>query len=64
MTATTGHIRLSALNECIKQAISGAFSGLNFWVIADVTNHTFRQAKNYHHFERLLHHTAGNLCLD
>jgi len=50
MPATTDHIRLSALNERIKQAISGAFSGLSFWVIADVTNHTFRQAKNYHHF--------------
>ncbi|HMG68688.1 MAG TPA: hypothetical protein VK588_13410 [Chitinophagaceae bacterium] len=51
MTAATDHIRLSALNERIKLAISGAFSSLSFWVIADVTNHTFRQAKNYRYFE-------------
>ena len=51
MTAATNHIRLSALNGRIKQTIPGAFGGLSFRVIADVTNHTFRQAKNYHHFE-------------
>jgi len=44
-------IRLSALNAKIKQAIAGAFGALNFWVIADLTNHGFKAAKNYHYFE-------------
>jgi hypothetical protein len=44
-------IRLSALNAKIKQAIAGAFGAINFWVIADVTNHGFKAAKNYHYFE-------------
>ena len=50
---TTGiiHLRLSELNGKIKDVISNSFSSLTFWVIADITNHTFRSEKNYHHFE-------------
>lgn len=48
---TTDHIRLSALNGKIRAAIDGAFSKLSFWVVADVTSHSFRAAKNYHYFD-------------
>lgn len=44
-------IRLSELNDKINSVIQTAFGTQNFWVIADVTNHTFRQQKNYHNFE-------------
>jgi exodeoxyribonuclease VII large subunit len=45
------HIRLSELNGKINEAIHAAFNALTFWVIADVTNHNFKQQSNYHHFE-------------
>lgn len=47
----TNHIRLSELNGRINTVINEAFSAATFWVIADVTNHTFRAQKNYHNFE-------------
>jgi len=45
------HIRLSELNGMINDAITAAFATTSFWVIADVTNHTFKAAKNYHYLE-------------
>ncbi len=45
------HIRLSELNDRINDVIQSAFGNQKFWVIADITNHTFRQNKNYHNFE-------------
>ena len=45
------HIRLSELNTMIQQAINNTFNNTSFWVIADITNHTFRPQKNYHNFD-------------
>jgi exodeoxyribonuclease VII large subunit len=47
----TTHLRLSELNAKIGEIISNTFASVNFWVIADITNHTFRAHKNYHNFE-------------
>ena len=47
----TNHIRLSELNGRINAVINDAFSAATFWVIADITNHTYRAQKNYHNFE-------------
>lgn len=44
-------IKLSQLTRSIATAIEDAFSGMRFWVIAEVTNHSFRQEKGYHNFE-------------
>ncbi|NOT49715.1 MAG: exodeoxyribonuclease VII large subunit [Chitinophagaceae bacterium] len=44
-------IRLSELNAKINNVIETAFNSQSFWVIADITNHTFRPQKNYHNFE-------------
>ncbi len=44
-------IRLSELNAKINSVIETAFNNQSFWVIADITNHTFRPQKNYHAFE-------------
>lgn len=45
------HLRLSELTGKIKSALEDAFSNLNFWVIADITNHSFRSQKNHHYFD-------------
>lgn len=45
------HIRLSELNAKINSVIETSFNTKTFWVIADITNHTFRSHKNYHNFE-------------
>lgn len=45
------YIRLSELNDKINVVIETAFKKQTFWIIADITNHTFRPQKNYHHFE-------------
>lgn len=45
------HIKLSELTSRIQRNIDDAFGSHAFWVIADVTNHTFKAANNYHYFE-------------
>lgn len=44
-------IRLSELTSQIRQAIDGVFGNRTFWVIADVTSHTYKAQSNYHYFE-------------
>jgi exodeoxyribonuclease VII large subunit len=44
-------IKLSQLTGSIAIAIEDAFKEMRFWVIADVTSHSFRQEKGYHNFE-------------
>ncbi len=47
----SGTIRLSQLATRIEQVLEDAFSTMQFWVIADVTNHTHKVNSNYHYFE-------------
>jgi exodeoxyribonuclease VII large subunit len=49
--ADAAHIRLSELNDKIKEVLNRSFDSVTFWVIADITNHTFRAQKNYHYFD-------------
>jgi len=44
-------IRLSDLTNQIRQAIDGVFGSRTFWVIADVTSHTYKEQSNFHYFE-------------
>jgi exodeoxyribonuclease VII large subunit len=44
-------IRLSELTNQIRQAIDGVFGSRTFWVIADVTSHTYKEQSNFHYFE-------------
>lgn len=44
-------IRLSELTGQIQAAITGIFGMHKFWVIADVTNYTFKPQSNFHYFE-------------
>jgi exodeoxyribonuclease VII large subunit len=45
------YIKLSDLSAKIKRTIDDAFESHAFWVVADVTNHTFKSANNFHYFE-------------
>jgi exodeoxyribonuclease VII large subunit len=45
------HIRLSELTAIIKRSIEEAFHYRSFWVVADVSNHTYKETSNYHYFE-------------
>lgn len=45
------YIKLSDLNSQINNVIEEAFASKTFWVLAEVTNHTFRSQKNYHNFD-------------
>jgi len=44
-------LRLSQLAAQVEKVLNDAFSTLQFWVIADVTNHNNKAGTNYHYFE-------------
>lgn len=44
-------LRLSQLTAGISETLQQAFSDLRFWVIADITNHSYKAEKNYHNFD-------------
>lgn len=44
-------IRLSELSANIRLVLDRAFLRREFWVLADITNHSYREQKNYHSFE-------------
>lgn len=45
------HIKLSELTARIQRKIEDSFASHAFWVVADVTNHTYKASSNYHYFE-------------
>lgn len=45
------HISLSHLNSIIQSALNNTFSMQYFWVVADITEHSFKEANGYHYFE-------------
>jgi exodeoxyribonuclease VII large subunit len=51
MTEPIQHIRLSELNKQIRSVIENSFNNLTLWVIADITNHSFKEKTNYHYFD-------------
>ena len=54
------YIRLSALNDIIHDTISSRFEGQRFWVLADITNHSFKADKKIHYFELVEKAQNGN----
>ena len=50
------HIRLSQLNFEIQKTLDDAFNNRFYWVIADVTNHSFKEKNNYHYFDLVEKH--------
>jgi exodeoxyribonuclease VII large subunit len=45
------HIKLSDLNKNIQTVIERNFNNIVVWVIADITNHSFKEKTNYHYFD-------------
>jgi exodeoxyribonuclease VII large subunit len=48
--AASDTLRLSQLAAKVEKVVYDAFSALQFWVIADVTNHNKKAGTNYHYF--------------
>jgi exodeoxyribonuclease VII large subunit len=44
-------LKLSDLTQKIQQTIDGAFFGAKFWIIAEVSSHTYKADTNFHYFE-------------
>lgn len=44
------HIKLSDLNKQIEDVITNNFNNLSFWIIADITEHSFEEKTGYHYF--------------
>jgi exodeoxyribonuclease VII large subunit len=44
-------LRLSELASAVADAIQVAFAQKTFWVVADITSHSHKADKNYHHLE-------------
>lgn len=56
------YIKLSDLTARIQQAISLAFAGQSYWIIADITNYSFYQQRGYHYFDLVeKQDTAGDI---
>jgi len=51
MNASKEHITLSQLNGIIQTALNNSFSLKYFWIVADVTEHSFKSSTGYHYFE-------------
>jgi exodeoxyribonuclease VII large subunit len=54
------YIRLSALNDMVHDAINLRFAGQRFWVLADITNHSYKADKKIHYFELVEKAQNGN----
>jgi exodeoxyribonuclease VII large subunit len=54
------HIKLSELNSKISGALTDRFKGQTFWVVADITNHSYKADKKIHYFELVEKATTSN----
>jgi exodeoxyribonuclease VII large subunit len=51
MPAPKNFLRLSQLTAIVSETVSAVFGQRNFWVLADVTSHVFKQGQQFHYFE-------------
>jgi len=49
--SASSYIRLSELSEAVYRIVEDVFSTRAFWVIADVTSHSYKPGKNHHYFD-------------
>lgn len=55
-------LRLSQLTAGISEAVQEVFREQRFWVIADITNHSYKAEKSYHNFD-MVEKEAGSANL-
>lgn len=53
-------IKLSELNSIISDTIRAQFSTVKYWVVADVTSHSYKADKKYHNFDLVEKDTNSN----
>lgn len=63
MQSTPAYIRLSELTHRISSTIYNTFNNLSYWIVADVTSHSFRDQKGYHSFVLVEKDRASNKIL-
>jgi exodeoxyribonuclease VII large subunit len=51
ITTVKTHLRLSQLTATVAATVNKAFGQQQFWVVADVTSHTFKADSDYHYFD-------------
>ena len=51
ITSVKTHLRLSQLTATVSAAVTKVFAQQRFWVVADVTSHTFKADSDYHYFD-------------
>src|SRR5579863_146829 len=51
ITSVKTHLRLSQLTATVAATVNKAFAQQQFWVVADVTSHTFKADSDYHYFD-------------
>lgn len=56
-------LRLSELSSLVVSVIEKAFGNKSFWVVADVSSHTYKAHSNYHYFELVEKDTHSNVIL-
>lgn len=56
-------LRLSELTAAVAEAIQQAFARKTFWVVADVTSHTHKADKDYHHLDLVEKNPASHEIL-
>lgn len=57
------HISLSTLNGIIQSKLNEAFFMQQFWIVADITEHSFKEKTGYHYFEFVEKNVTTNLIV-
>ncbi|QDP86743.1 exodeoxyribonuclease VII large subunit (plasmid) [Chryseobacterium sp. SNU WT5] len=59
----SSHLTLSQLNGIIQSKLNEAFFMQQFWIVADITEHSFKQKTDYHYFEFVEKDVTTNLIV-
>lgn len=59
----SSHLTLSQLNGIIQSKLNDAFSMQQFWIVADITEHSFKEKTGYHYFEFVEKDVRTNLIV-
>lgn len=59
----SSHLTLSQLNDIIQSKLNEAFFMQQFWIIADITEHSFKEKSGYHYFEFVEKDVRTNLIV-
>jgi len=59
----SSHLTLSQLNGIIQSKLNEAFFMQHFWIVADITEHGFKEKSGYHYFEFVEKDVRTNLIV-